>query len=237
MVGTVVRRFLISYPVPPDVLSEHLPPGAEPATQEGLAWVSACFVHADDVRPNILPKSFGMGFHYLIHRTRARLPFPDGKMREAVLVLQPNINRPLFSSLGSLLTGIEFRTRKIAFTEEDGGWRIRMSSEGELLYDATILKSSCSQSIPAGSKLKTIQDAEDFLLGVSFGGQWLKGRRRLNLLPETHDPWTTLACTCRTHTNRFLETLGVEAVEADHALTMTQVRHYFGVTSIKTVLG
>ena len=237
MVGTVVRRFLISYPVAPEVLSEHVPPGAELATHEGLAWVSACFVQVDDMRPNILPKFAGMGFQYLIHRTRARLPFPDGKLREAVLVLQPNINRPLVRSLGSLLTGFEFQTRAIEFTEEDDYWRIRMTLKGELLYDATIPQSGCSESIPTGSRFATIQEAEAFLLGVSFGGRWVRGRRRLNLLPETHDRWTTLACTCVTHKNRFLEALGVDGTDADHVLTMTHVPHYFGVTPIKTDLG
>lgn len=236
MIGNVVRRFLISYPVSPELLSGHLPPGAECSTYDGLAWVSACFVRMDDMRPDILPRFFGMGFNYLIHRTRARLPFPDGKLREAVLVLQPNINRRLLSSFGSLLTGVGFRAREIEFTEDDDNWRIRMISEGELLYDATILKTSCSESISSNSRFATAQEADDFLLGVSFGGQWVKGERNLKLLPETHDPWKTLACTCITHTNRFLETLGVDTVDADHAITMTQIPHYFGMTPIRTVL-
>jgi uncharacterized protein YqjF (DUF2071 family) len=236
MVGTVVRRFLISYPVSPDVLVEHLPPGAECATHDGLAWVSACFVRMDDMRPNIFPRFVGMGFNYLIHRTRARLPFPDGKLREAVLVLQPNINRKLLSSFGSLLTGVGFRTREIDFTDADDNWRIRMISEGELLYDVTILKSSCYESISSDSRFTTAQEADDFLLGVSFGGQWQKGQRQLKLLPETHDPWSTQACTCITHKNLFLESLGVEAVDADHVITMTEIPHYFGITPIKTKL-
>jgi len=236
MVGTVVRRFLISYPVSPDVLSDYLPPGAECSTHDGFAWVSACFVRMDDMRPNILPRFVGMGFNYLIFRTRARLPFPDGKLREAVLVLQPNINRRILSSFGSFLTGVGFQTREIDFTDSEDNWRIRMTSEGELLYDATILKSTCSESISSDSRFTTAQEADDFLLGVSFGGQWVKGQRNLKLLPETHDPWATLACTCITHKNQFLETLGVDAMEADHAMTMTQIPHYFGITPIKTAL-
>ena len=236
MKGTVVRRFLISYPVCPDVLSDYLPPGAECATHDGFAWVSACFVRMDDMRPNIVPRFLGMGFNYLIHRTRARLPFPDGKLREAVLVLQPNINRPLLSSFGSLLTGVGFRTREIEFTEDDDNWRIRMVREGDLLYDATVVKSSFSESISGDSRFATVQEADDFLLGVSFGGQWARGHRNLKLLPETHDPWATLAGTCITRKNHFLEELGVDAVAADHAMTMTQIPHYFGITPIKTDL-
>lgn len=39
-----------------------------------------------------------------------------------------------------------------------------------------------------------------------------------------------------THKNQFLESLGVDAVDADHAITMTQIPHYFGITPIKTDL-
>lgn len=236
MHGTVVRRFLISYPVSPDLLLKHLPPGAECATYDGLAWVSACFVRMDDMRPSVLPKFIGMGFNYLIHRTRARLPFPDGKLREAVLVLQPNINRPLLSTFGSWLTGVGFQTRDIDFREDDEGWHIQMTAQGELLYDATIAKSSCSESISSESRFTSAQEADDFLLGVSFGSHWIKGQRDLKLLPETHDPWTTLACTCVTRKNQYLETLGAGVVDADHAITMTEIPHYFGITPIKAAL-
>ena len=166
MVGTVVRRFLISYPVPQAVLANYVPPGAQCSTHDDLASVSACFVRMDDMRPNILPRFVGMGFNYLIHRTRAKLPFPDGKLREAVLVLQPNINRQLLGSFGSLLTGVGFRTRQIDFTEDEDNWRIRMGSQDELLYDATIVKSSCSTTISSQSRFETADQADEFLLAI-----------------------------------------------------------------------
>lgn len=236
MVGTVVRRFLISYPVPQNALANYLPPGAECSIHDGLAWVSACFVRMDDMRPNFLPQFAGMGFNYLIHRTRARLPFPDGKLREAVLVLQPNINRRILSSFGSFLTGVSFRNCQIDFSEDEDNWRVRMVSQDELLFDATIVKSSCCPTISNNSRFSTANQADEFLLGVSFGGQWVEGQQTLKLLPETHDPWDTLACTCITHKNQFLESLGVDTLDADHAITMTQIPHYFGITPIKTRL-
>ena len=111
-----------------------------------------------------------------------------------------------------------------------------MIDAGDLLYDATIAKSSFSESIGCESRFATAQEADDFLLGVSFGGQWVKGQGTLKLLPETHDPWAALAGTCVTHKNRFLEELGVDAIDADHAITMTQIPHYFGITPIRTDL-
>ena len=195
MVGTVARRFLISYPVPEETLQQYLPPGAECSTYDDSAWVSACFVRMDDMRASFLPKMAGMGFHYLIHRTRARLPFPDGILREAVLVLQPNINKRLLSTFGGLLTGVGFATRAIEFDERDDDWHIRMTTDSEILFDATIPKSSCSSSIAPSSRFPSAQAADDFLLGVSFGGQWKRGENVLKLLPETHEPWETVACT------------------------------------------
>ena len=237
MMGTVQRRFLISYPVPPEALLSYLPPGAECSTHDGSAWVSACFVRMGDMRPNILPRFAGMGFNYLIHRTRARLPFPDGQLREAVLVLQPNINRPILSCFGSLLTGIGFQTRDVEFHEQADGWQIRMLERDEVLFDASILKSGCSAELPGESRFRSVTEADRFLLGVSFGGQWKPGESVLKLLPETHDPWISLGYACVTHCNRFLEHLGVQSSVADHAIMMQDVTHYFGITPLRTILG
>src|SRR5438270_8608110 len=88
--GTVTRRFLINYPVPPESLARFLPPGGEVSTCAGSAWVSACFVNINDMRPSLAPEAVGLGFNYLVHRTRARLPYPDGTKRESVLVLEAN---------------------------------------------------------------------------------------------------------------------------------------------------
>ncbi len=236
MVGMVLRRFLISYPVSPEVLRPFLPAGAECSLHDGAAWVSACVVRMEDVRPNILPRLLGMGFHYLIHRTRARLPFPDGRMREAVLVLQPNIDSQLFSTFGSLLTGVAFQTREIEFQDNADGWRIRMQRRAEVLFDATIPKSGCGSMMPTGSRFSSVERADEFLLGVSFGGQWQQGESVLKLLPETHEPWVTSAGSCVTHCNRFLEHLDMESNVADHALTMEGVPHYFGLRPIRSRL-
>src|SRR5437868_9474493 len=110
--GTVTRRFLINYPVPPESLDRFLPPGAELSIWAGSAWVSACFVNIKDMRPSFAPEALGFEFNYLIHRTRARLPYPDGTKRESVLVLEPNINRKLFSSLGQMTAGVRFLSRQ-----------------------------------------------------------------------------------------------------------------------------
>src|SRR6267142_2213960 len=90
MQGVVTRRFLVTYPVPPEALAAAVPPGAELLLHQGLAWVSACFVHIAGMRPSIVPEAFGIQFNYLIHRTLARLPYPDGKLRPSVLVLEAN---------------------------------------------------------------------------------------------------------------------------------------------------
>ncbi len=232
MVGTVVRRFLISYPVSPDKLQSFLPPGAELSLHNNMAWVSDCFVHMNDMHMHMMPACFGMGFNYLIHRTRARLPFPDGKLREAVLVLQPNINQPLLSTFGGLMTGVNFNNADINFSEDNDKWHITMHKNNELVYDADILKASVSESIPQNSQFENASSADDFLLGVSFGGQYTTGSSHLKLLPETHEPWTTLAGSAVIHKHAYAESLLGEPIIADHVITMTNIPHYFGITPL-----
>lgn len=62
-----------------------------------------------------------------------------------------------------------------------------------------------------------------------MAGSGLVRRIRYVLLPETHDPWQTRVTSCETRRNAFVESLGSQAVAADHVITMTDIPHYFGV--------
>lgn len=236
LVGTVGRRFLISYPVEPALLAPRVPPGGELSTAHGKAWVSACFVRIDDMRPAGAPRALGTGFHYLIHRTRALLPYPDGRRRESVLILEPSIDRRVLSWLGRLSTGVRFHVRDVTLDESGDGWRLRMSQGGTTLFEAEIAR-PFEERMPAGSRFADPTEADGFLLGVAHGGQWHPERDRLRLVAETHDPWTTLVGTCRTRRNAFLDALGAPPTEADHVITMTGVPHYFGLRGFDVELG
>jgi uncharacterized protein YqjF (DUF2071 family) len=229
MVGTVRRRFLVSYPVRPELLEPWLPPGAEISTYHGLAWVSACFVDLANMRPSIVPHGLGAGFYYLIHRTRARLPYPDGSLRASVLVLEANLNNGALALLARLSTGIRFKVRDIKLTEAEDGWELSMSERGSGLFRAFISRSSIGDSLPTGSLFKNVNDADSFLLGVSYGGEWKPQAGRLRLLAETHDPWEALVGRCDTIRFDLLEKLGVTTPRADHVITMTDIPHYFAL--------
>ena len=234
--GTVTRRFLISYPVPPEALTRFLPPGAELSTWGGCGWVSACFVNIRDMRPSFPPQPLGLEFNYLIHRTRARLPFPDGTLREAVLILEPNINRRLFASSSRMTTGIQFQVRDIRLVEDPDGWTLTMHHGPQLLFEARIERASISASLPDGSLFADAAAADEALLGVSWGGQWHADSKRLWLIAETHEPWRTLTATCETPCNTFLEALHGEAAPADHVITMTGIPHYFALRGVEVAL-
>ena len=113
MLGTVEKRFLINYAVEPTLLQFMVPPGSELSLFKRKAWLSACFVTMNDMRPSFVNSKLGMSYHYLIFRTRARLLFPDGKLRDSVLVLDPNINKTLLALGGTILTKIKF-SKKIS---------------------------------------------------------------------------------------------------------------------------
>jgi uncharacterized protein YqjF (DUF2071 family) len=58
--GMVARRFLINYPAPPEVLQPLLPPGARLSLFDGLAWVSACVVRINNMRPSPVPEGYSV---------------------------------------------------------------------------------------------------------------------------------------------------------------------------------
>ena len=233
MKGTVTRRFLITYPVPPEILSAAVPPGAELSLHDGLAWVSACFVNITAMRPSVLPEWMGMGFNYLIHRTRARLPYPAGKLRESVLVLEANIDRSILGALARRLTGVQFRVRDITLTEGSESWTVRMTNVGQILYEAEIRKDSIGRDLAPSSRFVSASEADHFLLGVSFGAEWHPDSGGLELLAETHDPWETLVGACDTRHHAYLESVGITAPEADHVITMTDILHNFALRGVK----
>lgn len=232
MRGTVTRRFLVSYPVPPHALAPAVPPGAELSLHKGLAWVSACFVHIAGMRPSFGPDLMGMDFNYLIHRTMAHLPYPDGKLRKSVLVLEANINRHVLGLMARNCTGVQFRSRKITLTEHSSTWVVQMSGPDGTLYEVEIFKDSIGTSTGKSSQFAGATEADRFLLGVSFGAQWEPQAGRIRLLAETHDPWQTLVGQCKTKRYVLLESLGVSGVEADHVITMTDIPHYFALHGI-----
>ena len=237
MVGVVRRRFLVSYAVEPSLLSTRVPPGAELSTHNGFAWVSACFVELAGMRPSFVPKGLGSRFRYLIHRTRARLLYPDGVLRESVLVLEANMNKPFLALLGRVTTGVNFRVREIDLVEGDDGWELSMAANGSVLYRASIPRLSIGESLPENSMFQNTSDADRFLLGVSYGGEWDKPKGRLRLLAETHDPWTAFAGACDTKRFDFLEKLGASSLQADHVVTMTNIPHYFALRGFDVQCG
>ena len=137
--------------------------------------------------PFFAPPPLGMRYNYLIHRTRVRLPFPGGKRRERVLDLEPNIDRQLLTWAGARITGISFRKRDIRLDEEEDGCRLKMMHRGKVLYDARISPSECGPELSAGSCFPNAEEADRFLLGLSYGGQWAQETDSLCLLPETHE--------------------------------------------------
>jgi uncharacterized protein YqjF (DUF2071 family) len=232
MKGTVTRRFLITYSVPPEALAFAVPPGGELVLHNGLAWVSACFVHLAGMRPSWAPKALGTEFNYLIHRTLARLPYPDGKLRSTVLVLEANINRRLLGVIARKMTGVRFRVRDISLADLGQSWVVRMKEGEEVLYEAEIYKHSIGSQIDARSQFKSAGEADRFLLGISFGAQWEPEARQIKLLAETHDPWQTYVGQCKTNRHAFLKSLGVQQVAADHVITMTDIPHYFALRGL-----
>lgn len=233
--GLVTRRFLVDYPVPPSVLQPFLPPGGELALWGGAAWLSACIVNIRHMRPSPLPAFLGAEFNYLVHRTRARLPFPDGRKRDAVLIIEANLDNSLFSVIGRLTSKIRFNTRQIALRETADSWRLMMREKsGEALYDASVPKSSVGGELPPGSLFSSTGQADRFIAGVSYGGQWHPDDGRLRLIPETHSPWKVLVGSSLTRRNAFLEQLcgRDRAPQADHAILITAVPHHFPIFGV-----
>ncbi|HLF05794.1 MAG TPA: DUF2071 domain-containing protein [Thermoplasmata archaeon] len=233
LAGTVGIRFLVNYAVPPDSLQPLMPPGCAVSTHNGLAWLSVCAVRLEKLRPSILPRLAGVSFNYLILRTVAELPYPDGKKRNSVMILESNIGGRLAARAG-LVTGIRPVLRKIDIDEDVRGWRLRMwSVEGQPLYDAEFPKIVMGQRLPEGSSFADRDDSFRFLMEMSFGAAWDQKSGVISLLAETHDPCISLVGAAKTTRFDFLDGLTKPRPEADHVIIMQAVPHQFALRGLK----
>ena len=98
MLGTVVRRFLISYAVPPEALTRHIPPEAEFVTvrRQGLGLSAFC---PHERRASILRAcTIGNEGQFSDSPHAGTITISGWKTkRESVLVLEPHVDRPLLA--------------------------------------------------------------------------------------------------------------------------------------------
>lgn len=216
--GTVEQRVIANYPVPPEALAPFVPAGARLWAQDGTAWLSACFVEMAGVRPAGLPAWVGLPFRYLVNRTMAEAPFPDGVRRKAVLVLEAFGDPALPRVLGRVLGGAPFRPARIRWSRQGDGFRVQVHAGGRAVYDAR------SRAGFGSRRFADLEAADQAILGMAWGshhdGAW-------RFFPETHDPWQAHGLAVATAAYAFRDRLGV-SVEADHAIAMERCPHYFG---------
>lgn len=210
-VGTVKRCWISSHALDPENVP--LPENVKPWIDEGRLWLSDCFVHIAGIRPAGAPRAIGLPFRYLVHRVMAHVPFPDGKSRKAVFVLQAYGDPPLSRWFGRTLGGAPFQAAKIAWDPEG---HVVATRKDETLYEAEYKRGWQGQM--------SLEDADETILGMSFGSRCDGGWR---LFPETHDPWNPEPWVTTTKIHALLADWGIES-EADHCMGMVDVPHYFG---------
>lgn len=219
--GVVQQRIIANYRLPVDLVRPLVPEDADLWTggPGGDAWVSACFVQMRHVRPAGVPPWAGASLRYLVHRTMARVPFPDGRRRKAVYVLAAYASPMLPRVAARILGGAPFAPATITWGRTADGFRVRAERQGEVLYDATTRRAFAS------AVFADVAQADEAILGMAWGSY---KRREWKLFPETHEPWDAYGLRQTTARNAFLQGLGAGGVEADHVLAMERSPHSFG---------
>ncbi|MEO8286535.1 MAG: DUF2071 domain-containing protein [Chloroflexota bacterium] len=224
----VTRRLLVNYPVAAERLTPFLPPGGALSLHAGAAWVSACIVEMEHMRPSLLsalPVRAGIKLKYLVYRTRATVPFPDGIERECVLILETNFNRPIIARAASMLSGLKINYKSIHVRERSDRLSARMAGPGGVTEYGARVEKIAPDTMPAGSLFSGVQEADRFLASVAYGAQWDRAAGSLLLVPETHEPWQIEACSCRTGQSSFLRKLCHSMPLADHAMLIRNVNY------------
>ncbi len=215
----VEQRIIANYPVPPAVVRPLIPSDARLWELDGRAWISACFVQMRHVRPTGFPRWAGVPLRYLVHRTMAEVPFPDGRLRKAVYVLEAYGDPPLQRAMARVLGGAPFRPSHIEWRRHGDGFYLSVSRDGAPIYQARSKPGFASSVFP------DIAAADHAILGMAWGssndGRW-------SLFPETHEPWNAYSLVQTTEVNTFRDGLGLKGIEADNVVGMQDCPHSFG---------
>ncbi len=218
--GVVEQRVIANYPVEPAKLEGRMPPGATLWTDQGTAWLSACFVQLRHVRPAGAPKRLGLPMRYLVHRTMAHVPFPDGKRRKAVLVLEAYAS-PALQRWAGAKVGAPFRPARIEWGRQGRSFHVQAwGPDGRPLYEAR------SKASPGSKRFPRLADADAAILGMAWGS--FHDGDGWRLFPETHDPWQAYGLDVETAAYALRDALGSRG-EADHAIAMEDCPHQFGL--------
>jgi hypothetical protein len=162
------HSLVLTYALPPHVLSPLLPPGLSLDTYHAPggtehAFVAIGIVSALKLRPAPMPPAWGADYVLTGYRIFTRFPTPGGRTMRGLQILRSDTDRRLMVFGGNLLTRYHYRLARMRL--EVSGARLSAtvdSRDGLADLAVTADLASGPAPLPAGSPFPTVTDARRF---------------------------------------------------------------------------
>ncbi|HYG23276.1 MAG TPA: DUF2071 domain-containing protein [Verrucomicrobiae bacterium] len=164
--GIIDRRMLINFRVTPQVAQALLPRPFRPKLVRGWAIVGICLIRLKHLRPQGLPRAFGVTSENAAHRIAVEWE-DRGELREGVFIPRRDTAQRLNVLLGGRVFPGVHHLATLDVRESAGDFQLRMRShdgDASLSVDATI-----ADRLAEGSIFTTLKEASDFFEGGAAG--------------------------------------------------------------------
>lgn len=162
------HSLVLTYALPPQVLTPLLPPGltldtyTDPAgTEHG--FVAAALVDTRALRPAFLPARFGADYLLTGYRIFTRFPTPNGRTMRGLKILRSDTDSRMMQLGGNTLTRYHYRHARIGTRVVDGTLEFKvLSADGRADLHVRADLAGGPAPLPDGSPFAHARDARRF---------------------------------------------------------------------------
>lgn len=223
--GVIYRRILINFRVDPEVLSGIVPKPFVPKLVGSNGLAGICLTMLRQMRPEGLPKIFGMASDNVAHRVMV-LRTEENVTHPCVFIPEMYSSSPLNRIAGGLVFPGRQRSASIKTEFSQHKVQVQARNDDGLSID---LSASPTESMPAGSMFSSLDEVSDVLsehcIGYSCSGEGLSGIRLVT------DQWKVCPLdVSRIHSSYFSSSSFPEgSVAFDSAVMMQNIPHKWTV--------
>lgn len=181
MIGRLSECVLLAYRTPAESVRRLVGRGMELVTRGDWAFWNIVVCRIDRMRPEGLPRIFGISYNQIAYRLYVRAVAADEQVIGGLYFIRSDADNRLISQFGNLMTDFKFNPADISLKAADDLLELDVRNSPDRIGDARLrLDLKRESGLAPDSCFDSMEEAKEFLkyrpLGLSCdaGAQWLK---------------------------------------------------------------
>lgn len=227
MVGRLESCFLLSYAVEHAKVVHLVPAGLELLRVRDTAFLNIVVCRVTCMRPALFPRWLGMTFWQVAYRLQIRATLAGGESIEGLFFLRSDVDRPLLSFVGNLMTDFRFHPAHIRVAAKGLDSEISVGSGSGGEARVVVRREVGDQAPSPDSVFATIEDRERLLEYAPFGlaldgdGRWL----RIAEVIRDDRAWKERPAAVITDRWDYLDSLGLRGRRLERAMEVAPIEY------------